>query len=158
MTLAIYAQKCSHYDAKHNPHPVTREELERDSFSLVEPFERLTLSDDNHFTNSDALDALEAFDERWTTYPRASIAFKTAIHIPENKRNGQKQADHLEEARAIRDIRCRRRGEKWDAHNGRKSKEDDIMAWQVEHPNGTKAECCRDTGISRPTVYKYWQK
>lgn len=156
MMLAVYAQKCSYYDAKHNPNPVTREELERDCFELLEHMESLTISDDNHFGTDDVLAALEAFDARWTTYPRASIEYKTAISIPANKRNGQKQADHLEEARAIRDIRARRRGEKWDANNGKQSKLEDVRRWRAEHPTGRKADCIRETGFDKKTVYKHW--
>lgn len=31
-----------------------------------------------------------------------------------------------------------------------------IKAWRAEHPNGKKMECYRETGISRPTIDKYW--
>ena len=31
-----------------------------------------------------------------------------------------------------------------------------IKEWRVQHPNGTKAQCIKDTKISKPTVYKYW--
>lgn len=156
MMLAIYAQKCSYYDEKHNPMPVSQEELEKDCFELLDYMERLTVSDDNHFGEDDVLDALEAFQERWTTYPRSAIEYRTAISIPANKRNGQSQAEHLEEARAIRDIRARRRGEKWDAHNGRKSKASVVQEWRLINPGRTKADCIRETGLSKMTVYKHW--
>lgn len=157
MTLAVYAQKCSHYDPRHNPNPVTREELENDCFSLIEPFDGMTDNENNHFGADDVLDALEAFDAKWITYPRASIEYKSGIMIPANRRNGQPQADHLEEARAIRDIRSRRRGEKWDDNNGRKSKESIVVEWRQEHPNGTIKECIAETGVSRATVYRHWE-
>lgn len=157
MMLAIYAQKCSRYDAKHNPNPVTFEELEHDSFELLDYMESMTNSDDNHFGADDVLDALEAFEERWVTYPRSAIEYRTAIIIPPSKRNKQSQRDHLEEARAIRDIRARRRGERWDAHNGRKSKLDVVQAWRHEHPDGRKVDCIRETGLDKKTVYKHWE-
>ena len=31
-----------------------------------------------------------------------------------------------------------------------------VMDWQAKNPNGTKMECHRDTGVSRPTINKYW--
>ena len=158
MMLAIYAQKCSYFDDKHNPDPVTREELERDCFALLDYMESLTTSDDNHFDQGDVMDALEAFNDRWTTYPRDAIEFRTAIPIPPNRRNGQPQAFHLEEARAIRDIRARRRGVAWDAHNGRKSKQDEVRAWRAKHPDGRKADCIRETGLDKKTVYKHWEQ
>jgi len=157
MTLAMYAQKCSRFDEKHNPNPVTREELEKDCFDLLEHMESLTVTDDNHFDTGDILDALEAFDSKWTKYPREAIEYRTGIAIPANKRNGQKQPEHLEEARAIRDIRSRRRGEKWDAHNGRRNKAETVREWRRDHPEGTKAECQRETRLSKPTVLKWWE-
>lgn len=156
MMLAVYAQKCSYYDAKHNPNPVTYEELERDAYGMLEHMEALTTSEDNHFEAGDIQDALEAFEDRWATYPRGSIEYKTAISIPANKRNGQTQRDHLEEARAIRDIRSKRRGEAWDANNGRKSQAETVETWRLIHPDGRKADCIRETGLSKSTVYRHW--
>ena len=146
------------YDSKHNPNPVTKEELERDAYELMDHMESLTNSEDNHFTTSDVLDALEAFEDKWITYPRNSIEYKSGIRILPNKRNGQKQADHLEEARMIRDIRSKRRGEAWDVHNGRKPKREVVMTWVLNNPDGRKADCIRETGLSKPTVYKYWNE
>ena len=157
MMLAIYAQKCSHYDEKKNPNPVSREELEEDCFALLDYLEGLTVSEDNHFGKDDVLDALEAFDERWTTFPRQSVEYRTAISIPANKRNRQSQGDHLEEARAIRDLRAKRRGEAWDAHNGRKSKAEVVQKWRKENPEGRKVDCIRATGLDKKTVYKHWE-
>lgn len=157
MMLAIYARKCGHYDEKKNPNPVSREELERDCFELLDYMEGLTVSEDNHFGEDDLLDALEAYDERWITYPRRAVEYRTAIAIPANKRNGQRQADHLEEARAIRDIRAKRRGEKWDAHSGRKSAYKAVQEWRQENPEGRKADCIRATGFDKKTVYKHWE-
>ena len=32
-----------------------------------------------------------------------------------------------------------------------------IREWRQKHPCSTKAECHRDTKISRPTIDKYWE-
>ena len=156
MMLAVYARKCSMYDPKHNPDPVTEEELREDAFGLLDHMESLTNDEDNHFTTGDVLDALEAFNEKWITYPRNSVENRSGIRIRANKRNGQKQADHLEEARAIRDIRSKRRGEAWDAHNGRKSKREIVQKWRADHPEGTPGEAVKDLKIGRSTVYRHW--
>lgn len=156
MMLAIYARKCSYYDEKRNPNPVSREELEKDCFELVEYMESLTVSEDNHFGNDDVLDALEAFEERWITYPRKAIEYRTAIAIPANKRKHQRQKDHLEEARLLRDFRLQKRGEAWWAHSGRKSKAAEVRQWRIDHPEGRKADCIRETGFDKKTVYKHW--
>ena len=31
-----------------------------------------------------------------------------------------------------------------------------IKKWQKMYPNGKKMQCHKDTGISRPTIDKYW--
>ena len=155
MTLAMYAQKCSIYDEKHNPNPVTREELERDCFALLDPMERLTDKEDNHFSTDDVLAALESFDDRWTTYPRASIEYRSGIAIPENKRNGRKQNTHLRIARNTLAVLSDEKGE---ALQGRKSQFETVQKWRRDHPDGTKAACIRETGLSKPTVYKHWEE
>ena len=144
MCLAIYGMKSG----------IPEDEVRRDAYDLI-PFLN-EIAPEEPFTEEDVESALECFDERYYTFPRDDIARLSGIHIEANRRNGQRQADHLEEARAIRDIRCRRRGEAWDAHNGRKSKRDLVKAWRQNHPYGRKADCMRDTGLSKPTVYKYW--
>lgn len=157
MMLAMYAQKCSYYDAKHNPQPVTREELERDCMGLIDHMESLTNSADNHFGLDDVLDALEAFDDRWTTYPRAAIEYRSGIVIPANKRNGRKQAEHIRLMNYIRD-ELNGNGD-WNRHgNGRKSNAEGVLNWRFEHPDGTIKECIADMGLSQATVYRHWNK
>ena len=145
MMLSIYAVKSG----------IDYEELERDAHDLM-PFMN-DLYPTEPFTEIDIQSALECYDERYYTFPRDDISRLSGIEIQANKRNGQRQADHLEEARAIRDIRSRRRGEAWDAHNGRKSKQNIIEAWQRDNPTGRKADCIRATGCDRKTVSKYWK-
>lgn len=66
----------------------------------------------------------------------------------------------LEEARAIRDIRMRRKKRNWYDGNGRKAgthtREQEIRAWREAHPDGKPKDCMKDTGISKNTVYKWW--
>ena len=156
MMLAIYARKCGQYNAKHNPHPVTREELERDCFGLVDHFESMTTDDDNHFDNGDVIDALEAFDDRWVTFPRTSVEYRSGIMIPANKRNGRSQDEHIQIMNFIREQI--NHNTTWNkVGNGRKSKRDQVQAWRLEHPDGIKADCIRDTGMDRKTVAKHWE-
>ena len=154
MILAIYARKCSMYDSKHNPNPVTREELERDAYELMDYMESLTISEDNHFTTGDVLDALEAFEDKWITYPRNSIEYKSGIKIPPNKRNGRKQAEHVKIITLLRDIDYP--DGSWRNKEGRPDKRQIVIDWIVNHPDGKKADCIRETGLSKKTVYKYW--
>ena len=84
------------------------------------------------------------------------MEYRTAIAIPANKRNRQSQKDHLEEARLLRDFRAKKRGEKWDAHNGRKSKAAIVIQWRRENPEGRKADCVKALHLDKKTVYKHW--
>lgn len=144
MTLATYAQKCG----------VPRETLEEDAYGLI-PFMN-TKGDE--FTEDDVMHALEAYTDSYATYPIDTIVWRTGIQIEKNRRNGQKQSDHLEEARAIRDIRMRRQGRKWTDGNGRPDKLSVVAEWRSEHSEGTKAECIRETGLSKKTVYCWWEE
>lgn len=163
MMLVVYAIKCSIFDAKKNPNPVTQEELERDCMELLQVFDERSDDPQNPFTARDVADALQAWEDRdLYTYPVGSIAHRSGIKIEKNRRNGQLQADHLEEARAIRDVRMRRQGKKWYDGNGRpagQSKERDrVLQYRAEHPDAKPMDCVRDTGISRNTVYRWWKE
>lgn len=155
MMLSVYAQKCSLFDEKKNPNPVTREELEADCFEIMEYFESLTTDPKNHFDEIDVQDALEAFEARYMTYPRNSVAYKSGIEIKANKRNGMKQKDHLEEARALQDIRMKRAGKDWREGNGRKSKKAMVIEYVKEHPDDSPTAIAKALNMSRTTVYKH---
>lgn len=140
MTLATYAQKCG----------VPRETLEKDAYGLI-PFMN-TLGDE--FTEDDVLHALEAYTDSYVTYPIDTIVLRTGIPIEKNKRNGRKQDKHLQLARGIRELKSSM-GENVSG-GGRPDKAKLVEEWRTAHPEGTKAECERDTGLSRHTVLKWW--
>lgn len=161
MTLAIIAKKCSYYNEKRNPNPVTYEELEKDCFDLIDSMDALTTQDDNHFGADDVQDALEAFDERFITCTGKTIEYLSGVQFERKikkrpKGEQMKQKDHLEETRAVRDLRAKRRGEKWDAHNGKQNREETVREWRAAHPDGKKIACIRETGLAKSTVYKHW--
>lgn len=144
MCLAIYAKKCG----------IERDELEKDAFELMDFLEEMTESEDNHFEVSDVVEALEAYEDRFVTFPRNSIEYKSGIQIPANKRNGRKQKDHILLMNMMKNLK-KQLGEKMQ--EGRPSAELMVREWQEEHPNGSKAECIRQTKLSKPTVYKWWK-
>lgn len=146
--LAVTAMKCG----------ISQEELEQDAFGLLDIFNQRQEAKDNPFTKEDVLAALEGYDSAWITYPIEKMSDRTDIKIQRNKRNYQKQKDHLEEARAIRDIRFRRQGKRWDDNNGRKPKKEIVQEWRKNNPNGKKIECEKETGLSRHTVLKWWDE
>lgn len=153
MILSMYAAKCGMYDAKHNPDPVTREELENDCFEIMEYFKTLTDDPDNVFDESDVMDALEAYDNKWIRYPLMSIEYRSGIQIERNKRNGRKQADHIVLMNGMKKIK-KQIGE--DFKEGRPPKKDIIKEYRLYHTDATPKDCMRDLQLSKNTVYKWW--
>lgn len=145
MVLAVYAKKCN----------ISRKELEADAFSLLEPMEKLTTDNNNHFTREDILSALEMYNDNYITFPIDTIVQLTNLPIEKNKRNGRKMAAHIEYMNTIRNFKIKM-GE--PIQLGRKTKEKEVKEWRQQNPNGKKADCIRETGISKKTVYKYWNE
>lgn len=158
MLLVVYAIKCSVYDAVKNPNPVTRQELERDCIELLAVFDERSDTDTNRFTEKDVLDALQAWDDRELyTYPVSSIANRSGIDIKPNKRNHRKQADHVKLMNSMKELKKQLGEYKGDGRPAGQSKEKNIIiTWRQNNPTGTKAACVRETGISKPTVYRWW--
>ncbi len=144
MCLAVYAKKAG----------IEQEELENVAFELIDHLEALTNSDDNHFTREDILAALEMYNDNYIRFPIDSISKLTQIPIEKNKRNYRKQKIHLKIARSTLDILNEENGK---SLQGRPKKENIVLEWRRQHPNGYKAQCIKDTGLSKPTVYKYWE-
>lgn len=143
MVLAIYAKKAG----------IDRDELEQTAFKLVEPFDKLTEDEINRFTREDVLSALEMFNDNYITFPIDSIVNLTDIQIEKNKRNHRRQTLHLKLARANKAI-LKEAGEM--KPEGRPTKAAAVKEWRLLNPNGSKADCIKETGISKPTVYKHW--
>lgn len=148
MCLCIYAIKCN----------IFYDELESDCFELLKLFEERTDDENNHFTEKDVMDAIQSFEDKaLITYPINSISNRSGIHIEKNKRNYRKQEVHLKIARATRDII----NDNWREGNGRPKGSgialEKVLEWRKNNPTGKKANCIRETGLSKPTVYKWWQ-
>lgn len=145
MMLCIYAIKCD----------ISEEELEADCLQLMEIFDQKSDKEENRFTEKDVADALQAFyDKTLVTYPVNSIQNRSGIEIPKNKRNGRKQAVHLARARAVQAIDYPE-GE-WREGNGRPSSHAKVQRWRQTNPGGSKKECREATGLTYPTIRKWW--
>lgn len=143
MCLAIYGVKCG----------IPFEEVKKDAYDLI-PFLN-SLKMDEPFTEYDVNSALECYDSDYVTFPREDISKLTAIPIQSNKRNGRRRAEHIKIMNFIREEI--NQNKTWNKEgNGRKSKKDIVQQWRLENPDGRKADCIRDTGLTKPTVYKWW--
>ena len=143
MCLAIYGIKCrKSYD-----------DVKQDALSLV-PFLN-AINPDEPFTEKDCKSALECYDLRYCTFPIKDIVKLSGITIKKNKRNGRKQKEHIKLMNFIRD---ELNGNKnWRNKDGRPTKEKIVRDWQSANPNGKKSQCMKETGLTKPTVYKWWK-
>lgn len=148
MCMVIYACKCD----------VPKSKLVADMNTAYEYLK--TVEHDNPLTEEDIKSALETYDKEYYNFTIDDIVKLSGISIQKNKRNYQKQRDHLEEARAIRDIRMRRQNRNWWDGNGRPkgsgTAEGKVRGYLQTHPEARKVDVIRGTGLSKPTVYKYY--
>ena len=143
MTLAIYAKKCG----------IDEDELRKDAFSLLEPYESKTVDDNNHFEKQHIIDALELYNEDYITFPRDDISKLTGLRIDPNKRNGRKQLLHIKYMNLNRKFKFEN-GE--CTNGGRPSAEQAVIDYLLEHPMSKKSDIIRATGLSKKTVYKHY--
>lgn len=143
MCLAVYAKKCN----------IPFEELSADAFGLIGLLDSKTEREGNHFTKEDVLSALEMYNDDYITFPIDTISELTNLRIDKNKRNGRKRSEHVKLMNGMKQL-MRQFGEV--VNDGRPSKADTVYVWRKLNPNGKKAQCVRDTGLTKPTVYKWW--
>lgn len=144
MTLAVYAKKCG----------IGEDELRRDAYSLLEPYDEMSIEEVNRFTRDDVEAALSMFNEDYVTFPRDDIARLSGMSMPVNKRNWRKQSEHLGRARAVQAFDDP--DGRWRNREGRPKARWDVFEWRQKHPEGRKADCHRDTGLDPKTVRKWW--
>ena len=141
MAMVIYGVKCN----------VPAEQIKRDAEEL-KPF-LTSINKKAPFTDDDIMSAMDCLDDRYATFPIKDIEKLTCIPIPRNKRNGRKQAVHIKYMNNQRKFKVEL-GE--CTNGGRPSKKKMVEDWQAVHPDGRKADCIRETGLSKPTVYRWW--
>ncbi len=155
LTLVVLGVKCD----------IPEDEVRADGYSLVKKFDLLSETEDNRFTEGDVDDAMMAYAHKYNQWPIREIERTTAIHIERNRRNYRKQDIHLKRARAMQVVDYPNGS--WREGNGRKkgtvvSYEDSrcariVRKWKEAHPDSkNKSECARGTGLTRPTVRKWW--
>lgn len=154
MALASFAKKCG----------IGFDELKKDAYSLIKPFDDLTAKQDNHFTSKDVDVALKAYSKpnsiRWKP---EMLAAWTGMSIKRTKRNRRDQETHLARNRVLQAYDDPEGT--WRNKDGRpvatkeNSKEATKVArWRAEHPDShNKSQCARDLRMSRTTVTKWWE-
>ena len=146
MCMAIYASKCD------VPIGKLKEDLDIAYRKLKE------VEHSNPMKREDVKSALEAFSKEYYNFTISDIVKLTEVNIERNKRNYRKQREHLKRARAVQVIDYPD-GE-WRNKEGRPkgsgTAELIVREWREAHPEGRKADCIRATGLSKPTVYKWW--
>lgn len=147
MTLAIYAKKCN----------IEEDELRQDAYSLLLPYDEMSVEEINRFTRDDIEAALSMFNEDYVTFPRDDIARLSGMAMPVNKRNWRRQAQHLELIRGIREIKGKM-GEVVGG-GGRPGKKDLVADYMRSHPEERKkAVIARALKIDRGTVARYYDE
>ena len=153
LTLVVYAVKCG----------VPREEVLADALSLVPAFDRKTETVDNPFTEDDVNDAMRAYDEEYNKWPIRVIETTTGIRIERNKRNNRGREKHIKLMNFVRDNITYPDGN-WREGSGRRKATIEssshaklVKEWRTKNPDSkNKSLCARETGLSRPTVTRWW--
>ncbi len=74
--------------------------------------------------------------------------------FPANKRNGRTRVEHIKLMNFVRDEI--NHNTTWREGGGRPSQAATVETWRLSHPDGRKADCVRETGLSRSTVNRHW--
>lgn len=141
--LAVFAVKCG----------ISYDELETDAFSLRDRFESLTVEESNHFTNDDVIAALEYYQNPFYRISRRYIVERTGIEYEPQKRNGQKQKQHLWGDEWIIDGEpsinvCR--GNREIRYRKAVRDKDKINKYIEDHPEATEEEIKKAVGAKGP--------
>jgi len=141
--LTVIAWKCG----------IPLEQLEQDLLSLLPQYNK---GAQRQIKEKEVYSALKMYNDKAMQTRRESLEHWQGWEFKPIKRNGRKRDVHLMGARAIQEINDRVNGTNWREGNGRKSTKETVLQFRAEHPEATKAECIRATGLSKPTVYKWW--
>lgn len=138
--LSVIAWKCN----------VPQEELEKDLLSLLPDYNKGAT---RQIKEKEIYSAMKMYNPKAMLTQREILENWQGWSYKPPKRNGRKQAVHLRLARANKAI-LKEIGEM--KPEGRPTAEQTVREWREKHPDGKKADCIRDTGLSKPTIYKWW--
>lgn len=143
MCLAGYALKCG----------IEYDKFEEDCWNLFNCYKEKTSNKANEWTKSDVKAALNCYKhEELIGMSIDSIKSYSGLNIEKNKRNGLTRKQNLEIARTVRDVKEKASG----VIKRRNRKDLEVYMWRYRNPDGTKYRCIKETGLSKKTVYKWW--
>ena len=144
--LSVIAYKCG----------VDQDELEKDLEKLLPEYNKGAV---RQIKPKEIQSAMKMYNEKAMATPRESLEHWQGWEYKPIKRNGRKRAIHLKIARSTLEIMNEAEGKTLQGRKkGSGSKADQVIQWRSDHPEGKKADCIRETGLSKPTVYKYWDE
>lgn len=155
--LTVIAWKCG----------IAASELEQDLYDLLPVFNKGAL---RPVREKEIASAMKMYNEKAMLTPRQRLEDWQGWQYEPIPRNYRKRKEHLhadywenEKGRPSINV-CKQNRElalRFMRENGeitgRPSSEHKVKDWQYKHPYGNKADCIRDTGLSRPTVAKWWK-
>lgn len=140
--LSVIAWKCN----------VPQEELEKDLLSLLPDYNKGAT---RQIKEKEIYSAMKMYNAKAMLTPRERLEDWQGWEYKPIKRNGLNQTQHLYLARRRKED-MKTIGLPMKASEGRPNAEQVVKAWRESHPDGRKADCIRETGLSKPTVYKWW--
>lgn len=155
--LSVIAWKCN----------VPQEELEKDLLSLLPDYNKGAT---RQIKEKEIYSAMKMYNSKAILTQRERLEDWQGWEYNPIPRNKRKQAEHLHAEYWINEKgrpevnTCKQNRElalKFMRDNGeikgRPKAEQMVKEWREKNPDGTKAECIKETGLSKPTVYKWWE-
>lgn len=141
LAAVVFAVKCN----------IPLEEVKADCYKLVPILDALC---EESFSYEDADAALSSYGENLRYWRREWLSDKTGYEFKPQRRNGRRQEDHLVLARTAKALH--KKDGTMKHPEGRPSREEEIFHWRLDHPQGTKTQCCRDLHADPHTVRRWW--
>lgn len=156
--LSVIAWKCN----------VPAAELERDLLSLLPDYNKGSV---RKVKEKEIYSAMKMYNDKAMLTQRESLENWQGWEYDPIPRNYRKRVEHLqsdfwknEKGRPVvnsckqnRELALQFMRENGEI-TGRPSAAQTVREWQATHPEGRKADCIRETGLSKPTVYRWWKE
>ena len=127
-----------------------QEELERDLLSLLPDYNKGAT---RQIKEKEVYSAMKMYNSKAMLTQRERLEDWQGWEYKPIKRRGRKRKDHVVVMNKMKEVK-KLLGE--DINEGRPTAEQTVREWHKAHPDGKKADCIRDTGLSKPTVYRWW--